>query len=395
MSIVFSQELKNVSFNKTYQIESEKNDLVGEKIRLTSKNEIIVLSEYDYGNSVINKYDFNGNEIWSKQFQWLKLNDIQIHNNELIVLGYHYLTGKVLLTKLDLNGNLIWEKSYKIKYSNKGEAFSISDNGDIYILSEIEKGRFPIQMSLKGGFKNLIRYVGRDPVKWENKLAIHKLDNNGNVKWKKVIGKRKSTYSATDIEVNNQNEICILSHTNFNSILNNPDTWIVKLNPNGDKVFETIIAKKYLESIHVHNENNFQMVGSNSEWKQFENDSIFIYELNQMNALKIFFKEKSIFDEISITSFDWDVKTQSYFIGGYGVNMKTKGIVWASHEDNWIGRLSINDLILREWSNKKKSIDRINDFAISENHIVTTGESWGRNQADEIFKEMRIMKIEK
>ena len=97
---------------------------------------------------------------------------------------------------------------------------------------------------------------------------------------------------------------------------------------------------------------------------------------------------------MSITSFIWDNELKSYFVTGYGSNSKNNGTIWESHDDNWIGRVSIENSLLSEWTYKRKSIDKINDFVILNNHIITTGESWDR-RLEEIIKEMRMIKIEK
>lgn len=256
------------------------------------------------------------------------------------------------------------------------------------MLSEIQKGVFPIQISFKYGIKNLVKFVGRDSMTFINKLAIHRLDNRGNVKWKKVIGKRKSVYFSHDMKVNELDETCILSYVGFGSIPS-PNTLILKLDSKGKIIYDSAILKKFFEQIHVDNENNFQFIGSGAEWKSFEKDSLFIISLSQNNELKTIFEGKSIFDEISITSFGWDDISKSYFVGGYGVNSKTKGTVWESHNDNWIGRISLENNAFFEWTNKKEGIDRIHDLAISDKYIFTTGESRDGN-----VKKMRLLKIE-
>jgi hypothetical protein len=130
------------------------------------------------------KYDSTGNTIWTKQFgtgqddgiKWLALD----HIGNIYVTGYTNGTlneksfGKedVIVAKLDINGNIEWQKQFGSDSTDVGNAIYVDTKGNIYIA---------------GATKGTVAEMSYGKVD----CIILKLDNKGNIIWKKQFGTAK------------------------------------------------------------------------------------------------------------------------------------------------------------------------------------------------------------
>ncbi|MBQ8535637.1 MAG: hypothetical protein IJ463_08145 [Bacilli bacterium] len=131
------------------------------------------------GGALINKYDKNGELIWSKTFGNSKnaiYNDVVLKDNYLYVVGSNNYDG--LFNKYDLDGNLVYSNNNLIGY----EFSSIVElNNNLYISGsyKVDDGTdaFIGQFDLDGNLINSVSYQGKDYDKYNRIIK----DNNNNI----------------------------------------------------------------------------------------------------------------------------------------------------------------------------------------------------------------------
>lgn len=172
------------------------------------------------GGALINKYDKNGELIWSKTFGNSKnaiYNDILIKDNYLYVVGTDDYYG--LFNKYDLDGNFIFTGS--IDMLTGYELNSIIElNNNIYISGSCKVGNDDtdaviVQFDLDGNYINNTLYQGKSFDKFnriikdknDNIIAIGVMSTNRNNKsdtideydYDGIIGKYKSNLEKVDV----------------------------------------------------------------------------------------------------------------------------------------------------------------------------------------------------
>jgi hypothetical protein len=195
------------------------------------------------------KVDFNGNKIWDKAFggssddfltDIIKLTDggfilagisksgIGNEKTEITRGGFDYW-----IVKIDANGNKLWDKTYG---GNNDEAnVKIREISDGFILG----GHSSSSVS---GDKTLPSIVNG-----KNHFWILKLNNQGIKQWEKTFGGTEGE-DFMSIELLENNEYLLLGNTlsPANTTIGNKvssnkggsDYWLVKINSNGDKIWD-------------------------------------------------------------------------------------------------------------------------------------------------------------
>ena len=166
------------------------------------------------------KLDSNGNIQWQKTYGG-PLNEFAYDIKQTSSGGY-IIAGKtqsfsnggydVWVIKLDSNGNILWQKS--IGGASDDEAFSIQQTND---------GGYIV-----GGRTNSFGSGNYD-------IWVIKLDTNGNIQWQKTYG-GSSVDGGRVFQISNGNYLIAGATQSFGA--GNYDIWIVKIDPNGNIIWQ-------------------------------------------------------------------------------------------------------------------------------------------------------------
>jgi|SRR5690554_2171162 hypothetical protein len=369
--------------------DSEFDDRVGLRIE-SLENGIVTLSETFHGKGIIAKHDSLGKIIWEKSFDLERINDMKVFNGYIYAVGYKYLKRKAWISKIDTNGNVIWEKLLRFQYENEAENLTISESGDIFVLCEIQKAWFPVKIRLK---KSMYRHITFRSLKkdiMENEIGIARLDTNGTVKWKKKFGEQKNYnhYFSCAISVNTSELLTSFYFSETNKKQKKEGTRLVKLNYNGKKLNELNHSNRLFEII-VPNKSDFYTIENNFNNKLNIKDTIKISRLTN-DSLKI---SKQYISDYNIYTITAMIKNESndLYAGGYVCNYKTLGTIWSNHNDIYIAKYDSDFNLLWDYRFDQGSIDKINDMKMINGKLYAIGESWYKENNNQIKKRMRVL----
>lgn len=369
--------------------DSEFDDRVGLRIE-SLENGIVTLSETFHGKGIIAKHDSLGKIIWEKSFDLERINDMKVFNGYIYAVGYKYLKRKAWISKIDTNGNVIWEKLLRFQYENEAENLTISESGDIFVLCEIQKAWFPVKIRLK---KSMYRHITFRSLKkdiMENEIGIARLDTNGTVKWKKKFGEQKNYnhYFSCAISVNTSELLTSFYFSETNKKQKKEGTRLVKLNYNGKKLNELNHSNRLFEII-VPNKSDFYTIENNFYNKLNIKDTIKISRLTN-DSLKI---SKQYISDYNIYTITAMIKNESndLYAGGYVCNYKTLGTIWSNHNDIYIAKYDSDFNLLWDYRFDQGSIDKINDMKMINGKLYAIGESWYKENNNQIKKRMRVL----
>jgi len=182
------------------------------------------------------KLDKNGNTRWEKNYG-KEFNDYAFYIQETPDRGYivsgnteyfdkekkGFLIG-ILTIKLDKNGDKISEKIYKMKNSNLSGLVKLTSNGGYTILGNV---------------------TTLDTIK--NYIYILKLDKNGNKIWEKTYGGKGHDF-ARSFQLTSDGGYIVLGASDYYCI-DKFDFYIIRLDENGDKIWERIFGTKDHENM--------------------------------------------------------------------------------------------------------------------------------------------------
>ncbi|BCD63155.1 hypothetical protein NitYY0826_C2052 [Nitratiruptor sp. YY08-26] len=212
----------NVEWQKTY---GESNQDEAYSVQQTDDGGYIVAGETNsFGGSTdawVIKLDRNGNVEWQKTYGGSE-DDIvysiqQTSDRGYIVVGYTYSFGivgndDIWVIKLDERGNVQWQKIF---YGNGGDrAYSVKQTSD--------NGYIVVGETYSFGAQNADAWV-------------LKLDSNGNVEWQKRYG-GSGDDRAHSVQQTSDNGYIVAGGTN--SFGGGTDAWVIKLNENGNIVWQ-------------------------------------------------------------------------------------------------------------------------------------------------------------
>lgn len=169
------------------------------------------------GGALINKYDKNGELVWSKTYGNSKnaiYNEIILKDNYLYVVGSNDYDG--LFNKYDLDGNLIYSNNELFNYEFSG---IVELNNTLYVSGsyKVDDGTDAVivQFDLDGNFINNVLYQGKDYDKYnriikdgnDNIIAIGIMTTHRNKKsdtideydYDGIIGKYKSNLEKVEV----------------------------------------------------------------------------------------------------------------------------------------------------------------------------------------------------
>jgi len=180
------------------------------------------------------KIDSDNNLIWKRMLfnEDNKLNGGQVlrgFDGNLMLLGRTFINSKTYLyiSKVDTVGNTLWHREYgKQGWSNGTKRFITSSPDSCYVIN----GDYPVC------------YVDdyMDEVSYAN--CLRKIDDNGNLKWEKVITNfYKSDYldivsenSHNDLHIDDNGYIYVISSDMFDNYINGI---LTKYSPDGDIMY--------------------------------------------------------------------------------------------------------------------------------------------------------------
>ena len=219
------------------------------------------------GGALINKYDKNGNLIWSKTYGNSKnaiFNDLIIHENYIYAVGSDGDYG--LLCKYDLDGNLISTNSGEGKYSFDFSGI-VEMNNILYLcgsnrMNSDNTDAVIVQFNLDCNYMNKVLYEGKD---YDRFSRIIKDDNNNIV----VIGIMSTYRKHKHNTIDDYDYDSIIGKYKHN--LENIAT--ITYGDEGDDFFTDIILDN----------NNYLVVGYSS----YEDGSYLSKFINYSSALKV------------------------------------------------------------------------------------------------------------
>jgi len=378
--------IDNLTYSSNY--DTGYDDRTGISIK-EIENGFITLAETFYGKGIIAKHDYDGKIIWEKHFNNERINNISVYDNYIYAIGYEYLKRKAWISKIDSDGSIVWEKLIRFQFENEAEAISISENGDIFIICEIQRAWLPIKIRLKKSMYKRISFRSLQKDILENQIGIVKIDTAGRSKWKKTLGRQKNYnhYYAGTLSANNSEFVAQLYFTEYKKEQKNQGTRLIVLDKNG-KIKKTINNQNQMSEVIKQEDNEFLTFENNHNNRLDTPDTITISKIIE-NKLVPQKKYISNFNTFTITSQLTDAQN-SFYLGGYVCNFKTLGTIWSHHNDIYIAKFDSEFNLQKEYQFNQESIDQINDMIMIENRIYAIGESWYKEN-DKIKIRMRLI----
>lgn len=237
---------------------------------------------------VLAKYTTSSNLVWVAYFgDWH--NDYVYSVKETSDQGYlltgidraQGILGSIFLTKIDANGHLLWQKFYETpnkdigmdvvesadhslfilattnsfigEIANSSEYFG--DNASDVLVIKTDPDGNEIWRKTYGGVKhdfarkivadeyNQFYFVGSSMEQTNGSfdISLHKIDENGNVIWRKNFGGTGYEYG-NDLAIDNTGNLLITGTSSSFSQDENPDIYVLKLDPNGDEIWSTTLG---------------------------------------------------------------------------------------------------------------------------------------------------------
>jgi len=299
------------------------------------KNYIILGNTQFIGDGLENgwiiKLDKNGNIIWEKTFT---RNDngrfnslLETKDGNYIVVGYVLSENNdrfdSWIIKLDKEGNIVWEKTFSIDDFNEFNSIQETEDNGYIIVGNIKRGMDIDSQTVSNGWivkldengnkvwekifdeSNFIlfnsicktkdnNYVIVGAMASENSNGIShciiKIDKKGNKIWEKFFS-GSFTYGFNSIIETKYGDYIIVGDSIPNNIgIRGNDGWIIKLDKNGNKIWEKNFGGKYYDrffSVSETIDSKYIVVGyttSKNIWKKYgwiillDKDSNLIWE---------------------------------------------------------------------------------------------------------------------
>ena len=279
-------------------------------IKSNDQNYIIAgASAFPNGNGFrffVSKIDYDGNELWKKFYDY-QVGDswrfkIGKTSTGFILAGHHHVLN------LDNEGNVIWYK--------KIDSYDIAD------------GSAEIQSVKQDAQGNIFLVGGRGSSDAEviQEGVITKLNSNGDIIWEKTY-KPSIRNFFNDFVINSSNELIILGSTetsgvtydewssgNFSTSNEKIDFWILKLNNEGEIIWESTFGDGKIDfpnQIISTSDNSFVVVGYGASLFKIDDSGNQVWSNTELSAYNPTFS-------ISETNDNGFVTTGKFDFGDYG-----------------------------------------------------------------------------
>ena len=212
------------------------NREIGHKSIITSDGNILIVGQTNspgisHGNDdvLLQKINQNGDQIWLKAYGQLNheigYDVAETDGGDFLIVGFrdYYEGGKsLLIIKTDKDGNQIWEKII-----NEG------DNAD-------DIG-YSISKSKIYGFKIIASSNIKDDDRYNPRVV--NIDFDGNVIWDKTFNGNGLKHTRWVASATYDGGAAILGTTNYwGSVGDNEDIYLIKIDKNGNKVWDTSVG---------------------------------------------------------------------------------------------------------------------------------------------------------
>lgn len=192
----------------------------------TSDGGLLILGEsYSYATGIskdlfVIRLDKKGEVAWAKNFGGMDMDGgrcaIEDSDGNYVLVGWTRSFGAgnsdFYIIKLSPNGEMIWSKTWGGKNFDEANSIIEDENGNYLI----------------AGYTLSFGSGGKD-------VALVKLDKNGNLIWYKTYGGTKDDSASSIIKTSDGNYLLVGSTFSYGS---KGDVYVVKVNPNGDVIWE-------------------------------------------------------------------------------------------------------------------------------------------------------------
>jgi predicted secreted protein len=202
---------------------------------------------FDNHETIMRKLNIDGTLLWKTSFDGKVEDVIQIEDNYLFI-GIENNSNETDTRIIDTNGDLLWQKKYK-----SGIAKSIMraiDGG--YIIAGMAKNKdadIILGYQTSDGFQK----------KSNQNAWVIKIDEKGEIEWEHIINRDSDDLQFIDIATNDQGDIFLAGDAKYGYKVENNSIILLKLNKDGNLVWNSLISGKYydsLNSISTLNDNN-------------------------------------------------------------------------------------------------------------------------------------------
>lgn len=263
----------NLSFGQNYiSWALSYNDLFPISVKKTNDNYFLIsaylFSDF-YFPSLVIKVDSGGNKIWKKIFSQSEYYPYiaaieETNGGDYLLVGSEYLWDdkgdEGFVSKIDKEGNILWKKNYGEKFSD--------------FFNDIVKAKEGGYILVGGASSNLILYPYN--------LLILKIDENGNLIWKKYYS---SFYGDEGYSIVEDDGYVIVGTTN-NGGNYECDLLILKISESGEKIWHKSykgFKKIYPIKIIKVSDGNYVVIGYTQD-QNYENKG-FISKFNKNGEL--------------------------------------------------------------------------------------------------------------
>ncbi|MCX7909241.1 MAG: T9SS type A sorting domain-containing protein [Ignavibacteria bacterium] len=239
-------------------------------------------------NILLMKIFGNGNIVWQYSFGEYELDYVQVllqtKNNQILVGGHTRSFGagssEILLLTVNNNGDILWQKAY-----------GTYDDNAIASVIQTPDGGF-----LVGGWS----YLGG---KRSHDALVFKTDSVGTLLWHKHYGTQNYEGVRDMVQSNDGNYIFVALTTSEDSQF---DTWVVKIDTNGNIIWQKSFGGKGNESpINIFNDNGTYIVIGTSDSFGDGTKDIFIFAIDEDGKLLWAYNYPDLYETTIMNSYKY------------------------------------------------------------------------------------------
>jgi len=245
-------------------------DDYGESVLQTDDDGYIILATttaygVDNEDILVIKTDSMGNIVWNKKFGGQESDfgsEIHLTADGYIIIGTtsSYGGGKedIWVIKIDKFGSMLWNKTFGDRNKDYGNSIEITPEGGLLILGET------------------IPYGD-----WCKDIWLIKINEAGEIIWNKTFGNSCRNFGEMIRQTSDGNYILITT-TSFQDIPGGFELWIIKINENGEILWEKTYGGKsdeYGYSIQQTADNGYIVIGTTRSYG-YGSEDVWLVKLN-------------------------------------------------------------------------------------------------------------------
>lgn len=277
-------------------------------------------NEDGFSDAYLLKTDLDGNEVWRKVYGGASSDsgsEVVAAGDGYVITGLTFSRGNgssdVYLLKTDLNGNIAWEKTYGTPrwecgysiaavpdgYAIVGDTVTEGGDLDVYLLRTDKNGDLLWSKTYGGSDTDdgtsivatgdgyviagvTVSYSDHSYASGSSDVYLLKTDLAGNKVWQKTYGGSNIDMGASIVAASDGYAIAGVTYTNDT---NNFDTYLVKTDLNGDKVWQKACGGTNFESGHnVAAVSDGYLIAGTTESMSESLPSLYLVKINQTPA---------------------------------------------------------------------------------------------------------------